>query len=71
MSCHSHDTYLQVLVKVPELLHLRECLDPSPRVVGEEGHWTIDVGQGWETQQEVQLIGVYLLSLEQDLEGDL
>ena len=68
---HLCNSDLQILIQIPEVLHFRKSLDAPPGIVWEEANGTTQIWGGWKAKQEVQLIGVNLLSLEEDLEGDL
>ncbi len=65
----SKQAHLNVSVQIPELLQVGESLDAPPARVGEEVHWTEDVGGNREPQQKVQLPRVNLAVLQQNLGG--
>lgn len=45
-----YSAHLNIPVQVPELFHVGKGLNASPAVVGEEVHWTYDIGDSREPQ---------------------
>ena len=63
--------HLNISVKVPELLHIGQSFDSTPAVVGEKVDWTDNIGNSWESKQEVQFTRVNLLVHQENLMCDV